>query len=137
MNGPASRNRFRRPASSPPAPTGRSRRELFRPLSGNAYSKRREMRRPGTSDLAPEAPLVPPAMAVLALTRLGFGPTVSDIAAFNALGGNDLARLTAWVDQQLDPAAIPDAACDARLAASGFSTLEQEPDAALSRPPRR
>ncbi len=64
-------------------------------------------------------------MAILALTRLGFGPTASDIAAFEALPGPDLARLTAWVDQQLDPTAIPDAACDARLAASGFSTLNK------------
>lgn len=81
------------------------------------------MRRPAAAGMATETPLTPPAMAVLALTRLGFGPTASDVAAFNALGGTDLQRLTAWVDQQLDPGAIPDTACDARLAASGFSTL--------------
>jgi len=80
--------------------------------------RRHEAAAPGS-----EAPLTPPAMAVLALSRLAFGPTSADIAAFNALGGTDLQRLTAWVDLQLNPAALPDAACNARLAASGFSTL--------------
>ncbi|MBP9822705.1 MAG: DUF1800 domain-containing protein [Thermoanaerobaculia bacterium] len=81
------------------------------------------MRRPEGPEGPGEESLTPPALAVLALTRLAFGPTAGDIAAFNALGGNDLQRLTAWVDQQLAPATLPDAACDARIAASGFSTL--------------
>ncbi len=89
------------------------------------------MRRPDNSGqtpvapVAPEVPLAPPSMAVLALSRLAFGPTAGDIAAFNALGGSEVARLTAWVDQQLNPAGIADAACNARLAASGFSTLNK------------
>ncbi len=121
------RERPRRPAPAPPAPVGRpplrSRRNLLLPLSADAYQPAREMRRAGAPEPPQETPLTPPAMAVLALSRLGFGPTASGIAAFNALGGTDLARLTAWVDQQLNPAAIPDTACNARLAASGFSTL--------------
>jgi uncharacterized protein (DUF1800 family) len=45
----------------------------------------------------------PPSMAVLALNRLGFGPRPGDIAAFNALGASDDARLAAYVAQQLWP----------------------------------
>ncbi len=81
------------------------------------------MRRSGAPESTQGDSLAPPAMAVLALTRLGFGPTAGDVAAFNALGGTDLERLTAWVDLQLAPAGIADTACDARLATSGFSTL--------------
>lgn len=49
----------------------------------------------------------PPSMAVLALNRMGFGPRPGDIAAFNALGADDDARLAAYVAQQLAPG--PDA----------------------------
>lgn len=125
MNVHPSRERHRRPVPAPPASSGRSRRTLLRPLAASPYEPVREMRRPGAAERAAEEPRTPPSMAILALTRLGFGPTASDIAAFEALPGPDLARLTAWVDQQLDPTAIPDAACDARLAASGFSTLNK------------
>lgn len=117
------RERRRRPAPASPAPAGRTRRSLLLPLSGDAYRPAGEMRRPGSGGAIENSSLAPPAMAVLALTRLAFGPTPAEIAAFDALGANDLQRLTAWVDQQLNPAALPDAACDARLAASGFSTL--------------
>ena len=41
------------------------------------------------------------------------------------LGGNDLDRLTAWVDQQLDPGSIDDSEADNRIAASGFTTLDK------------
>ena len=52
-------------------------------------------------------------MAVLALTRLGFGPAAATSPPSTRSAATDVARLTAWVDQQLKPAAIPDAACDA------------------------
>lgn len=65
---------------------------------------------------------VPPA-AIIAWHRLAFGPRPGDIDAFNALGANDTARLTVWLDQQLAPASINDSACNARLAQSGFATL--------------
>ncbi len=81
------------------------------------------MRRPGAGGELPAVPPTAPPMAVLALTRLGFGPAPGDLDAFAALGADDLSRLTAWVDQQLVPGAIPDPGCDARLAASGFTTL--------------
>ncbi len=67
----------------------------------------------------------PPTAAVVALNRMGFGPRPGDIAAFNALGGTDQARLTAYVDQQLDPASIDDSVADAKIAAAGFTTLNK------------
>ena len=73
---------------------------------------------------APAGP-TPPPLAVRALNRLGYGPRAGDIAAFNALGGNDTARLTAWVDQQLDPGSINDSVLEARLASSGYTTLHK------------
>jgi uncharacterized protein (DUF1800 family) len=67
----------------------------------------------------------PPPAAVIALNRLGFGPRAGDISAFNALGGNDPQRLQVWVDQQLNPGSINDAACDARISAAGYTTLNK------------
>lgn len=67
----------------------------------------------------------PPPAAVIAYNRLAFGPRNDDPAAFNALGSTDVERLTNWIDQQLDPAAIVDTACDNALAASGFTTLNK------------
>ncbi len=49
------------------------------------------------------APLDPPGVALVALNRMGFGPRPGDVAAFNALGVDDDARLEAYVTQQLDP----------------------------------
>ena len=65
----------------------------------------------------------PPPAAVIAYTRLGFGPAPGDIDNFNALGVTDAQRLTAWVNQQTAPASINDSACDARIAQSAFTTL--------------
>jgi len=67
----------------------------------------------------------PPPAAVVALTRLGFGPKPGAVAAFDALGATDAERLEAYLEQQLDPPSIDDTAADARLAASGFETLEK------------
>ncbi len=67
----------------------------------------------------------PPKAAIIALTRLGFGPTLTEVADFDGLAGSDAARLQAWVDQQLDPASIDDSAADARIAQSNFTTLNK------------
>jgi uncharacterized protein (DUF1800 family) len=67
----------------------------------------------------------PPSAAVIAYNRLAFGPRPGDLAAFDALPGDDAARLTTWVDQQLAPSSIPDTDCDNRLVAAGFSTLNK------------
>jgi uncharacterized protein (DUF1800 family) len=63
--------------------------------------------------------------AVRALNHLTFGATTASIAEFNALGANDTARLTAFVDQQLNPAGINDSALDTRLANAGYTTLSK------------
>jgi uncharacterized protein (DUF1800 family) len=65
----------------------------------------------------------PPSAAVIAYTRLGFGPAPGDIAAFNALGSNDTQRLTAWINQQTVPSSISDTACNNRIAQAGYTTL--------------
>ncbi|MEJ8566602.1 DUF1800 domain-containing protein [Elongatibacter sediminis] len=63
-----------------------------------------------------ESPAITPPLAALVLNKAGFGPRPGDIAAFNALGGDDAARLAAWVDQQLNPTGS-DPAVEDRLAA--------------------
>ncbi len=67
----------------------------------------------------------PPSAAIIALTRLGFGPRSGDIGAFNSLGANDAQRLQVWVDQQLDPMTINDSVCDAKILAAGYTTLNK------------
>jgi uncharacterized protein (DUF1800 family) len=62
--------------------------------------------------------------AVRVLNNLTAGATAASIAEFNALGANDRARLTAFVDQQLNPSSIDDSALEARLSAvNGYTTL--------------
>jgi uncharacterized protein (DUF1800 family) len=65
----------------------------------------------------------PPPLGVLLYTRAGFGPTGPDLAAFQALGATDPERLEAWVTRQLQPGAIADPDCDAKLAAGAYATL--------------
>lgn len=62
---------------------------------------------------------------VRVLNHLTAGATPASIAEFNALGNNDVARLTAFVDQQLNPASIGDSALDTRLNGSGYTTLDK------------
>lgn len=90
------------------------------------------MRRPGKPpvyaeaeqdpDLQPAAVTTPPAL-VRWLNRATFGTTPALLAEVNGLGGNDDARWQAWVDQQLNPAAINDPQVDARLTAASHPTL--------------
>jgi uncharacterized protein (DUF1800 family) len=64
-----------------------------------------------------------PPFAIRVLNNLSYGATQASIAAFNALGSSDTARLTAYVDQQLDWQSIDDSAVEQRLAAAGYTTL--------------
>ncbi len=66
-----------------------------------------------------------PAPEIVALNRMAFGPRPGDLEALMAMGATIDARLTAYIDQQLDPAAIADAVCDAKLAARQFKTLQK------------
>ena len=104
-----------------------SRRALFSSLAPPpdfaVYDGAGAMRRPGAGTRAPETPPIPPPLAVRVHTKAGFGPGPGDVEAFAALGADDDARLIAWVDQQLAPGSIADAACDAKLAVAGFTTL--------------
>jgi uncharacterized protein (DUF1800 family) len=94
-----------RAASDPPPPAG--------------------LRVPGGSGAAPAGlPSLPP-LGIIVYNRLAFGPRPGDLAAFNALGGSDNARLTAWVDQQLSPNSISDTNCTNRLNAQGYASLNK------------
>ena len=99
-------------------------------LPGSEYPAARAMRRwaprraPGAAG-APETPPAPPPLGVIVYTRAGFGPRSTDLAEFQALGTTDADRLAAWVTQQLQPAAIPDPDCDAKLAAAAYVTLNK------------
>ena len=67
--------------------------------------------------------LARPSLAIRALGNMSYGATAADIAAFNALGSNDGARLAAYVDAQLDWNAIDDSAVESRLSSAGYTTL--------------
>lgn len=75
----------------------------------------------------PPIPVLP-SLAVRVLNKCAYGPRPasgsrpSDVAAFNALGSNDDARLLAWVNQQLNPDAINDNDCTSRINSGGYST---------------
>ena len=64
-----------------------------------------------------------PATELIALNRIAFGPRPGDLAAIMALGATGEVRLQAFVEQQLNPAAIDDSECEARIVAQGFTTL--------------
>ena len=74
-------------------------------------------------NLLAAAPPATPTPEVIALNRMAFGPRPGDLDALLALGGDSATRLQAYVEQQINPAAIDDSACDAILAAQGFTTL--------------
>ncbi|HET9031456.1 MAG TPA: DUF1800 domain-containing protein [Dokdonella sp.] len=115
-----------------------SRRRLFNALFSSAgvedIDPGLSKRRPGRNGFLPkDLPQSPAALSfppapVRWLTRCTFGYTYAELSAFNALGGNDNARWTAWVNRQLDPALINDSTCDARVASAGFVTLNKTPN---------
>jgi hypothetical protein len=88
-----------------------------------APAMRSSRRQLGTVDAA-AAPGLPP-LEVIVFNRMAFGPRPGDLNAFRQLGGDDDARLQAYVDQQLNPAAIDDSVCDNILARQGFTTLNK------------
>ena len=91
------------------------------------FRERRAMRSPEKSQAQKATKMVPapPSAGVVAYSRLAFGPSPGDIEAFDALGATDAQRLQVWVDQQLDPSSLDDSAADARLAQSGFQTMNK------------
>lgn len=80
--------------------------------------------RPGQPSLQPAAGVeTPPIPEIIALNRLAFGPRPGDIESLLALGATSEARIAAYVEQQLNPAAVDDSECDAKLAALNLTTL--------------
>jgi uncharacterized protein (DUF1800 family) len=71
---------------------------------------------------SPSLPLkpnaAPPSAEIIIMNRMAFGPRPDYAAEISNAGG-----LTGYIDQQLNPAAIVDTECDARLAALNFQTL--------------
>lgn len=96
----------------------------LQPTQAQRGATPRSMRRAGRGPTAPTQPPRPP-LAVIALNRMGYGPRYGDIHTFNQLGNTEDERLEAYVEQQLNPAAIDDSACDAKIAGQGYTTLNK------------
>lgn len=116
--------------ASPFASQVLSRRHLIQALAGSVgVIDEAAMHRPGKAPVQqPKAAVQPdlalPPAPVRWLQKATFGYSQPDYAAFLALpGASDDARWQTWVFTQLNPGAINDAACDARLASAGFTTL--------------
>ena len=61
------------------------------------------LRRPRAADAVDAPATPPPSLALAVYNRCAFGPRPGDLAAFEALGADDDARLAAWVASQLSP----------------------------------
>ncbi|WP_242107022.1 DUF1800 domain-containing protein [Luteimonas aquatica] len=107
-----------RPLQFRPAP-----KQAFAAAAAGAAAKAPPISSPLPPRSAGPAVLPTPPFAVRALNNMSFGATAGEIAAFNALGGSDSARLTAYVDKQLNWSAIDDSAVESRLGAAGYNTL--------------
>ncbi len=75
----------------------------------------------------PQGGPTPPNLFHLALSKMAYGATPEDIAHIQSMpGATDVQKLNAYIDEQLDPATINDAAADALLQpANGFNTLNK------------
>jgi uncharacterized protein (DUF1800 family) len=69
--------------------------------------------------------VTPPPLAIVLLNRAAYGPRPGDIDAFNALGANDDDRLSAWLDEQLNPTGV-DPEIDSRLQALLDSAVPED-----------
>lgn len=106
------------------AMTGPTTTSSFRAHAQSAEDKPPSMTSRTVSVTATSLPSLPP-LGVIALNRMAYGPRPGDLANFEALGASDEARLTTYVEQQLNPTGIDDSACDAIIAAEGFTTLNK------------
>lgn len=64
-----------------------------------------------------------PSAAIVALNRMGFGPRPGDLDDFNAKGSDDVSRLNAYIEEQLDPSSITDTEFESRVVTANFYTL--------------
>jgi uncharacterized protein (DUF1800 family) len=77
---------------------------------------------PPTATPEPGQTALPP-LEVIVLNRLAFGPAPGDLDAFRALpGATPAAKLDAWLNQQLSPKQLDDAACTAVVSAHALPT---------------
>lgn len=106
-----------------------ARRCFFTALSATVGRPQAGMRRTGKAATAvtPNVPFaVTPPAPVRWLQKATFGYSAQARAGFDARpGANDDARWQNWVDWQLNPSAIADAACEARIASGDFTTLDK------------
>lgn len=100
--------------------------EVFAQESEAASVPARSLRKQPGARIAPMGTAAEPlpALEIIALNRMAFGPRPGDLADFLALGSTPDERLTAYVDQQLNPASIDDSACDAILAQQNYVTMD-------------
>jgi uncharacterized protein (DUF1800 family) len=76
-----------------------------------------------TTPLSPVPADSLPALAVIVLNRLAFGPKPGDLKRFAALGQDDDQRLSLYLEEQLNPDQIEDEALEVRMRDAGFETL--------------
>lgn len=98
-----------------------TRRQLFggsAALATMAAGAQIMMAEPAAAQSAACQALPPASPTTVAMHRLSNGVSARDLAAFNALGATPDERYERWVDQQLNPGAIADPECDARLAST-------------------
>ncbi len=76
---------------------------------------------------ADKAAATPPHLIHRVLTKMAYGPNSDDVAHINQLpGSSDQAKVMVYIDEQLNPQNINDAACEQRISgANGFTTLNK------------
>jgi len=76
-----------------------------------------------TAAMRPAEP--PPPLELIVWNRLAFGPRPGDLAEWRSRNAAPDDILPQWLEEQLNPEAIDDSDCDARLQAAGLSTLNK------------
>ncbi len=76
----------------------------------------------GTSTSVAPVPSTSMPLAVAAWVRLGYGPTVGELAAFDSGGKTPRQRLDSFIETQLNPSQIDDKTCDDKLKALAPTT---------------
>jgi uncharacterized protein (DUF1800 family) len=64
-------------------------------------------------------------LEVIALIRMGYGPTASSLEHFEKLGSNPTSRFVNYVEEQINPNHIDDKVCTDRLNQAHFKTLNK------------
>lgn len=79
-----------------------------------------------TGNIMPKVmPRTVPALEVIALSRLTFGPRPGDFERFRKLGRTPTAQLSGFLEQQFDAAKIKDDNCENRIKAEKLASLDK------------